>query len=95
MTIAVSAVAITGIVWVNSRFHGSFLVGLFLIVLPVLVLSYGLPRILPVRCRRCGGRMRLRSSSINDRRQLFAYVCDRCQDRYQWEGVDSGPTLGS
>src|SRR4029453_3649852 len=65
MTLAISAVVISAIILVNTRYHGSFLVGLFVIVLPFLVLSYVLPRLLPVRCPRCHARMRFRLSQID------------------------------
>jgi hypothetical protein len=57
-------------------------------------LSYVLPRVLPVLCPRCRARMRFRLSQIDDRRQLFAYVCDRCKTGHEWEGASSGSTLG-
>ena len=94
MTLAISAVVISAIILVNTRYHGSFLVGLFVIVLPFLVLSYVLLRVLPVCCPRCHARMRFRLSQIDDRRQLFAYVCDRCKTGHEWEGASSGSTLG-
>ena len=40
MTLVISAVVISAIILVNTRYHGSFLVGLLVIVLPFLVLSY-------------------------------------------------------
>ena len=94
MTLVISAVVISAIISVNTRYHGSFLVGSLVIVLPFLVLSYVLPRLLPVRCPRCHARMRFRLSQIDDRRQLFAYVCDRCKTGHEWEGASSGSTLG-
>ncbi|MFL6530139.1 MAG: hypothetical protein ACJ8KX_06685, partial [Chthoniobacterales bacterium] len=57
MTLRVSAVAITGIVFVNSRYHGGLGAGVLLIVVPVLALSFSLPYLIPVRCPRCGGKM--------------------------------------
>ena len=45
MTLVISAVVISAIILVNTHYHGSFLVGLLVIVLPFLVLSYVLPRV--------------------------------------------------
>ena len=94
MTLIISGVAITGIVFVNSRYDGSFFVGLLLIVLPLLGLSYSLPYVIPVHCPRCGGRMRFRFiTKANEARQLYAYICDQCRHRHEWEGATSGSTL--
>jgi hypothetical protein len=94
MSLVINAVVIGAIILVNTRYHGGFFVGLLVIVLPFLVLSYVLPRVLPVLCPRCRARMRFRLSQIDDRRQLFAYVCDRCKTGHEWEGASSGSTLG-
>jgi hypothetical protein len=62
MIVITLSVVIVGVVVVNSRFHGSFVVGLLAIVVPFLILGFSLPRLLPVRCPRCGGKMRFHSS---------------------------------
>jgi hypothetical protein len=94
MILIVSTVAITGIVVVNSRYHGSFLIGVVIILIPFLVLSYCLPYLLPVRCPRCGGRMRFRfvRKPLSEP-QCYAYVCERCEARHEWEGASSSATL--
>src|SRR5947209_11106562 len=89
ITLIVSAVAITVIVVVNSRYHGSFLAGLLLIVLPLLVLSFSLPYLIVVRCE-CGGRMRFRFFGS---RQVYSFTCERCKARHEWEGSSSGSML--
>lgn len=94
MTLIVSLVAISGIVLVNSRYHGAFLIGLLIIVVPVLVLSFGLPHLLPVRCTQCGGKTRFRFGEASERgSQIYSYVCERCAHRHDWEGSSSGATL--
>src|SRR4051812_25073011 len=89
MITIVSAVAISGIVLVNSRFAGSFAVGLALIVAPVLALSFLLPRLLPVRCSACGGRMRFRYGKRLQEQDVYAYVCEGCQQRHEWAAGSS------
>ena len=95
MILTVSAIALSAITLVNTRYHGSFLVGLLAIVVPVLVLSFALPHVLPVRCALCHTRMRFRSTLVDEHRRMFAYVCDHCQNRHEWEGASSGSTLDS
>jgi hypothetical protein len=96
MTLIISLVAIGGIVVVNSRYHGSFFIGLLLIVLPFLVLSFTLPYLLPVRCPRCRWKMTFRPGRrIGERRELFASVCNHCGNRHEWEGASNGSTLDS
>lgn len=92
MTIILSAVAIAGITLVNSRFDGSFVVGLLLIVVPVLLLAFVLPHLLPVRCSQCGRGMRFSSRRVRDI-DLYAYVCPGCSHRYEWEGSSSPASL--
>jgi hypothetical protein len=95
MAVIVSAVAIGAIMLVNSRYHGSFWIGVLLIVVPVLALSFSLPHLLPVRCPKCGDRMRFRfSNRTGEGSQVYSYVCGRCSHRHDWEGSDSGSFLG-
>jgi hypothetical protein len=89
MALIVSLVAISGIVIVNSRYHGSFLIGVLLIVIPVLALSLLLPRILPVRCDRCGGRMHFYYRKGPHLQDLYSYQCEQCGARHEWEGSSS------
>jgi hypothetical protein len=80
--------------FVNSRFHGSFLIGLLIIVLPFLAISFGLPHLLPVRCSKCSGKMRFRFLRQTDAsRQMYAYICERCAHRHEWEGASSDSSL--
>jgi predicted RNA-binding Zn-ribbon protein involved in translation (DUF1610 family) len=87
------AYVISAVVIVNSYFSGSFIVGLLIIVLPFLVLSFSMPHVLLVRCPSCGEKMRFsfnpsRHSSASS--QFYAYRCDRCGYRHEWEGATSG-----
>lgn len=94
MTLIISAVAITGITIVNSRYGGDFLVGLVVIVVPFLALSFSLPYLLPVRCPRCGARMHFRFGKRGtDARDVYWYACESCADRHEWEGASSAATL--
>jgi hypothetical protein len=95
MTLVVSAVAIAGIVFVNSRFDGGFLAGLLLIVAPVLFLVVALPRTLPVRCPDCGGKMRFGFRRRTDSQDLYSYQCEQCAHRHEWEGSSSPASLDS
>jgi len=89
-TLIVLALVIGATVLLNSRFHGNFGVGIVLILVPFLGLSFSLPYLLLVRCERCSGRMqfhflkRLGASS-----QMFGYVCERCGRCHEWEGASS------
>ena len=94
-----TAVAL-GVGIVNSSFHGSFIAGLFIIVLPLLVLSYLLPLALPVKCRECGGRMRFRFTPRRSARggeargrEVYGYVCEGCGAAQPWGDDASGGTL--
>jgi DNA-directed RNA polymerase subunit RPC12/RpoP len=94
MILLISAVAIAGIAIVNSVHHGSLVVGLLLIVLPVLVLSFSLPHLLPVRCPRCNGKMRFRFAyDSQQQRHFYSYACVHCANRHEWEGSSSTATL--
>jgi len=97
MIVITLGVVIVGVVVVNSRFHGSFVVGLLAIVVPFLILGFSLPRLLPVRCPRCGGKMRFHflrpASSRGSEPSRYAYVCERCLERHEWEGASSGSSL--
>ena len=98
MTSFTLVVLIAGVVVVNSFYHGSFVVGLFLIVLPVLLLAYILPRLLPVRCPKCGNRMRFKRVVIPiakrpEPREFYGYECETCAQQYLWEGASSGSSL--
>src|SRR5919199_5272983 len=97
ITFTVLAAVALGVGIVNSTFHGSFIAGLFIIVLPFLVLSYLLPLAIPVRCRRCGGRMRFRFAPRRialggeaRRDEVYGYVCEGCAAAQLWEGDASG-----
>lgn len=95
MTIAVLAVAAVGVWIVNARFEGAFLPGLLLIVVPVLALSHVLPKLLPVRCPGCGGRMRFhflpaQATKPSQASDLYGYRCERCTTEHLWEGTSSG-----
>jgi hypothetical protein len=96
ITLIVLAFVIGASVFVNSRFHGSFAAGIILLVLPFLALSFSLPYLLPVRCPKCSGKMRfhfLKQKADSQRR--YAYVCERCTQRHEWEGALSGSSLDS
>ncbi|MFL6595437.1 MAG: hypothetical protein ACJ8HQ_08335 [Chthoniobacterales bacterium] len=96
VTLLVSAVAISGIVFVNSRYHGSFLAGLLLIVLPVLALSFSLPHLIAVRCPHCQAKMRFHFVRPDrEGRCAYAYVCASCAGRYEWRAGESSSTLDS
>lgn len=94
MTLLVAATAIAAICIVNSQFHGEFFAGLMLIVAPVLLLSFLLPRILPVRCPNCGARMRFRIAPGGKQPDRYAFVCQRCAEQHEWEGASSPASLG-
>jgi DNA-directed RNA polymerase subunit RPC12/RpoP len=96
MTLIVLAVAAVSTTFVNSRYHGSFLIGIALVVAPFLFLSFALPHLLPVRCPKCRGKMRFRwrtHPSGSDDAQHYAYICDDCGERHGWEGTSSGSAL--
>jgi len=97
MIVITLGVVIVGVVVVNSRFHGGFLAGVVLIVAPLLTLSFLLPHLLPVRCPRCGGKMRFHflrpASNPGNEPSRYAYVCQRCLERHEWEGASSGSSL--
>jgi hypothetical protein len=97
MTSITLVVVIAGTVFVNSVFHGSFVVGLVVIVLPFLILGFTLPYLLPVRCPPCGGKMRFHfvrpTSSKASEAARFAYVCLRCDERHEWEGASGGSSF--
>jgi DNA-directed RNA polymerase subunit RPC12/RpoP len=94
MTLIMFAFVIGATVLVNSRFHGNFGVGIVLILMPFLVLSFSLPNLLPVRCEHCGGRMRFHFlKRPGDSPQMFGYVCERCGRRHEWEGASSGDSF--
>ena len=96
MTVIILGYVIAASVFVNSRFHGSFAVGLIVIIVPFLVLSFSLPYLLPVRCVRCGGKMHFHFKGAKRDKSgehLYAYVCECCDERHEWEGASSGPSL--
>ena len=105
MTAVIFAVVVVGVFVANSApFDGRFLPGLLIVVAPFLLLAFLLPRVIPVRCPRCNGRMRfhwlgseraahIRQDQASQRRNLFAYTCDACGERHVWEGSDSGHGL--
>jgi DNA-directed RNA polymerase subunit RPC12/RpoP len=94
ITLIVLAFVIGASVFVNSRFHGSFAAGIIVIVLPFLALSFSLPYLLPVRCPKCSGKMRFNFlKQKTDSRQMYAYICERCIQRHEWEGASSGSAL--
>lgn len=99
ITATVFAVVILGVGIVNSSFHGSFVVGLFIIVLPFLVLSYSLPLVLPVKCMKCGGRMHFHFTpqrvehENKAEKEMYGYVCERCSTAHLWESASSESTL--
>jgi DNA-directed RNA polymerase subunit RPC12/RpoP len=96
MTLIMFAFVIGPTVLVNSRFHGNFGVGIVLILVPFLALSFSLPFLLPVRCQHCGGRMRFHFlKRPGDSPQIFGYVCERCGRRHEWEGASSGDSFDS
>jgi DNA-directed RNA polymerase subunit RPC12/RpoP len=91
MIVLVSAAGISGVLVANGApFNGRFLPGLFIVVFPVLLLAFLLPKILPVRCEKCGGRMSMRwlgpQSPARREPDLYAYICSKCGDRHVWEG---------
>jgi len=98
MTLIILTVVGTGVVVVNSFFGGSFAVGLALIVLPLLLLAYLLPRLLPVKCPRCGARMRFKRvvlpiSRSSQPRELYGYACVSCPHEDLREASSSGSSL--
>ena len=100
VTFTVLAAAALGVGIVNSSFHGSFIAGLFIIVLPLLALSYLLPLAIPVRCRKCGGRMRFRFAPRRTARggearrdEVYGYVCEGCAAARLWKDDASGSAL--
>jgi hypothetical protein len=103
MIVVVLLTAMAGVFIANSSpFNGRFLPGLLIVVAPVLLLSFALPKLLPVRCEKCLGRMQFRwlgpkpQASGENRSQpdLYAYICAHCGDRHVWEASDSGHGLG-
>lgn len=99
MVVVVLFAAIAGVVTVNQFFGGSFLYGLLIIVLPVLLLGLLLPRVLPVKCPKCGAGMRFQHvrpspSGPDQPEDLYGYTCASCREKYLWEGASSGSTLG-
>ena len=96
ITLIVLAFVIGASVFVNSRFHGSFAAGIIVLVLPFLALSFSLPYLLPVRCPKCSGKMRFHFlKQKTDSRQMYAYICEQCTQRHEWEGASSGSSLDS
>jgi hypothetical protein len=96
ITPIVLAFVIGASVFVNSRFHGSFAAGIFVLVLPFRALSFSLPYLLLVRCPKCSGKMRFHFlKQKTDSPQMYAYVCERCTQRHEWEGASSGSSLDS
>jgi|SRR5262249_39840473 len=98
MILITLAVVGSGVVVVNSFFGGSFVVGLLLIVLPFLLLAFLLPRVLPVKCPKCGARMRFRrvispTGKPSEPRELYGYACESCPNDYFWEGASSGSSF--
>ena len=78
MIVITLSVVIVGVVVVNSRFHGSFLSGVVIIVAPLLILSFLFPHLLPVRCSRCRGKMRFHfPRPASDRGNETIAVCLR------------------
>lgn len=94
MTLIVLVFVVAATVFVNSRFHGGLAVGIVLIVLPLLLLSFALPRLLPVRCPKCSARMRFRYVN-RENGSIYAYICERCAHRHEWEGASGGSSLDS
>jgi hypothetical protein len=80
---------------VNSRFHGSFAAGIIVLVLPFLALSFSLPYLLPVRCPKCSGMRFDFLKSKTGSRGMYAYICEQCTQRHEWEGASSGSALDS
>jgi hypothetical protein len=96
ITLIVLAFVIGASVFVNSRFHGSFAAGIIVLVLPFLALSFSLPYLLPVRCPKCSGKMRFHFlKQKTDSPQMYAYVCDRCTQRHEWEAASSSSSFDS
>ncbi len=96
ITLIVLAFVIGASVFVSSRFHSSFAAGIIVLVLPFLALSFSLPYLLPVRCPKCSGKMRFHFlKQKTDSRQMYAYVCDRCTERHEWEGASSSSSFDS
>jgi hypothetical protein len=98
LTLILLAFVIAGVVVVNSYFGGSFWVGLLLIVLPFLLLAYVLPHLLPVRCPKCGARMRFKRGRLpagkpDQPGESFGYVCTACPQKNLWEGASSDSSL--
>lgn len=90
MTLLISAVAITGVCYSG----GSFLAGLLFIVLPMLLLSFTLPYLLPVRCSRCRGKMRFHFVATDGgSHHVYSYRCEKCAERYEWTASTSGSSL--
>ena len=70
--------------------------GIIVLVLSFLALSFSLPYLLPVRCPKCSGKMRFRFlKQKTDSRQMYAYICEQCTQRHEWEGASSGSSLDS
>jgi hypothetical protein len=69
-----------------------------MIVVPLLALAYLLPRLLPVKCPKCGARMQFTRLVIPvaksaEPREFFGYVCNNCSEKQLWEGASSGSSL--
>ncbi len=99
MVVVLLFAAIAGVVTVNLFFGGSFLYGLLIIILPLLLLAFLLPRWLPVKCPKCGAGMRFQHirppvSGADEPEELYGYRCASCREKYLWEGASSGSTLG-
>lgn len=79
----------------SAPFNGEFLPGLMIVVLPVLALSFVLPKIIPVSCPKCNTRMPFRFKRSTEAEWLFGYTCDRCGNDYTWSGASSGSSFDS
>jgi hypothetical protein len=105
MTAMILVVVAVAVLVANSPpFNGRFLPGILIVVLPFLLLAFLLPKVIPVCCPNCNGRMRFRwlgtkrsdptSKNQTERKpDLYAYVCDACGEQHAWEGSDSGHGL--
>ena len=98
ITVVLLFLVIAGVSIVNSFYGGSFALGMIIIVLPFLLLAHLLPRLLPVKCPKCRGRMRFRRiilpvAGADRPGERYGFSCVSCPANHVWGGTSSGSIL--